>query len=89
MSGMSPHRPYPGSHVAVFPTKIAEPCIKADTSEIGVCRECGAPWERLMEREFVGDRNRTGEPMFDGGTINRRIMKAARHPRGHRRRHRA
>jgi DNA modification methylase len=38
--------PYPGAHFATFPPKLVEPCIKAGTSEKGVCPECGAPWER-------------------------------------------
>ena len=37
---------FPGSHFAVFPTKLVEPCIKSGTSEKGVCSECGAPWVR-------------------------------------------
>jgi DNA modification methylase len=44
-------QPYPGAHFATFPPKLIEPCIKAGTSERGVCPECGAPWRRV-----VGDR---------------------------------
>jgi hypothetical protein len=44
-------QPYPGAHFATFPRKLVEPCIKAGTSERGVCPECGAPWERVVERE--------------------------------------
>lgn len=40
---------YPGAHFATFPTWIVEPCIKAGTSEHGVCSACGAPYERLVE----------------------------------------
>lgn len=39
-------QPYPGAHFATFPEKLVEPCIKAGTSERGVCPECGAPWLR-------------------------------------------
>jgi DNA modification methylase len=42
--------PYPGAHFATFPPKLVEPCIKAGTSEKGVCPECGAPWVREVER---------------------------------------
>lgn len=42
--------PYPGAHFATFPRKLVEPCIKAGTSERGVCPECGAPWVRVVER---------------------------------------
>jgi DNA modification methylase len=40
-----------GSHFATFPEKLVEPCILAGTSERGVCSECGAPWERVVERD--------------------------------------
>jgi DNA modification methylase len=43
-------QPYPGAHFATFPPKLVEPCIKAGTSERGVCPECGAPWRRVVER---------------------------------------
>jgi len=43
-------QPYKGSHFAVFPEKLVEPCVKAGTSERGVCPECGAPWARVVER---------------------------------------
>jgi DNA modification methylase len=45
--------PYPGAHFATFPPKLVEPCIKAGTSERGVCPECGYPWVRIVEREVV------------------------------------
>jgi DNA modification methylase len=41
-------QPYPGAHFATFPPKLIEPCIKAGTSERGVCPECGAPWRRVV-----------------------------------------
>jgi DNA modification methylase len=41
-------QPYPGAHFATFPPKLVEPCIKAGTSERGVCPECGAPWRRVV-----------------------------------------
>lgn len=44
-----PTQPYPGAHFAVFPPKLVEPCIKAGSSERGVCPECGAPWRRVVE----------------------------------------
>ena len=40
--------PYPGAHFATFPRKLVEPCVKAGTSERGVCPECGAPWVRVV-----------------------------------------
>lgn len=40
--------PYPEAHFATFPRKLVEPCVKAGTSERGVCPECGAPWMRVV-----------------------------------------
>jgi DNA modification methylase len=42
--------PFPGAHFAVFPQALVKPCVLAGTSERGVCAECGAPWERVVER---------------------------------------
>lgn len=47
-----PTQPFPGSHFAVFPEKLVEPCILAGTSAKGCCSECGAPWRRVTRREF-------------------------------------
>jgi DNA modification methylase len=41
------------SHFATFPQKLVEPCILAATSARGACAACGAPWARMVEREFV------------------------------------
>ena len=43
-------KPYPGSHFAVFPPKLIEPCILAGASP-KACEKCGAPWERVVERQ--------------------------------------
>ena len=45
-----PTHSYKGAHFATFPPALVEPCIKAGTSERGVCVECGAPWVRKVER---------------------------------------
>ncbi len=44
-------QPYKGAHFAVFPEKLIEPCILAGTSEEGACAECGAPWQRVVEKD--------------------------------------
>jgi len=41
-------QPFKGSHFAVFPPDLAERCIKAGSSEKGVCPTCGKPWEREL-----------------------------------------
>jgi hypothetical protein len=46
---------FPGSHFATFSPDLVAPMIKASTSERGVCPNpaCGAPWERVTEKEFI------------------------------------
>jgi hypothetical protein len=44
-------KPFKGAHFATMPPDLVEPCILAGTSEKGRCPECGAPWERVTERE--------------------------------------
>ena len=41
------------AHFATFPVELPVRCIKASTSAIGACPECGAPWGRVVEREFL------------------------------------
>lgn len=43
-----PTMPYPGSHFAVMPQKLVEPCILAGSSPCA-CEHCLAPWERVTE----------------------------------------
>ena len=54
---------FPDAHFATFPTALVEPCIRAGTSERGVCAACGAPWVREVENPKVPDamRNRGGK----------------------------
>jgi len=49
-----PTQPMPQAHFATFPEKLIEPCILAGTSEKGCCVECGAPWERVVEKIDTG-----------------------------------
>jgi hypothetical protein len=46
-----PTLPYGGAHFATFPPDLIKPCILAGTSSKGCCVACGAPWERVMERD--------------------------------------
>ena len=43
-------QPRPDAHFATFPDEIPRRCILAGTSEQGVCAECGAPRERVVEK---------------------------------------
>ena len=42
---------YKEAHFATFPPSLIEPCIKAGTSEKGVCSQCGAPYVREIEKQ--------------------------------------
>jgi DNA modification methylase len=58
-------QPYPEAHFATFPEALPERCIKAGTSERGCCPECGAPWEREVEKTAV--------PHWKGGNKGRGV----------------
>ena len=45
-----PTQPNKIAHFATFPEKLVEPCIMAGSSARGVCAECGAPWERTIQK---------------------------------------
>ncbi len=47
-----PTQPFKDAHFAVFPEKLPELCIKAATPEAGCCSKCGAPWERVIEKDI-------------------------------------
>ena len=57
-------QPYPKAHFSTFPEEIPKRAILAGTSAKGCCPECGAAWERVVEKEFIlqpdvsGDRGR-------------------------------
>jgi len=50
-------KPCKEAHFATFPPDLPEKCIKAATSEKGVCPKCGKQWERETERKTI---NRDG-----------------------------
>ena len=62
-------QPFPEAHFAVMPTKLVEPCVLAGTSKEGQCVECGAVWERVVEKaEPIGRRdNGNGDRFVDKG----------------------
>lgn len=59
--------PYAGAHFATFPPALVEPCILAGTSAMGECSNCGAPWTRIVEREFVPQPDVSLEKGIKGG----------------------
>jgi len=58
------------AHFATFPTEIPRRAIKAGTSAHGVCSACGAPWVRMVEKDFIststGRKNITGQEFMNG-----------------------
>ncbi len=60
-------RGYSGAHFATFPPALVEPCIKAGTSERGVCPECKSPWVRYTEKttRFEGGSGKAGTKAED------------------------
>jgi len=52
-----PTKPFPQAHFATFPPALVTPCILAGTSERGCCVECGALWERVVEKRVPELRN--------------------------------
>lgn len=47
---------FKGAHFATMPTELARRCLVAGTSERGCCPQCGAPWERRIEKVRVSTR---------------------------------
>ena len=47
------------AHFATFPEELPRRCILLGTSAYGVCAECGAPWERVVDVEYLNPGNRT------------------------------
>ena len=45
--------PFPDAHFATFPPDLIKPCILAGTSSTGACGNCGAPYQRVVERSPV------------------------------------
>ena len=63
-------------HFATYPPTLIEPCIKAGTSEHGVCRRCGNQWVREISKTQItgntwGQRKEAGEGMRRGYNRNR------------------
>lgn len=58
-------KPYKEAHFATFPPELPETCIKAGTSEKGVCPVCGSQWERVAERDLVPTRKAAKTFVYD------------------------
>ena len=65
---------FKGVHFATFPPDLVEPCIKAGTSEKGVCVECGAPWVRIVEKSEASHEAESATK-YDGNSTAGRLAK--------------
>jgi DNA modification methylase len=57
------------AHFASFPEKLVAPLIQAGSSEHGVCGTCGAPWVRVVEKEYRSPaqyKDRTSDKLVEG-----------------------
>lgn len=71
------------AHFATFPLELPTICIKAGTSEYGVCAKCGAPWERVTEKDNPPHDGTTTSASATGTTANRMsILRQAARERG-------
>lgn len=48
-----PTEPFSAAHFATYPKELIRPCIRAGTSQKGVCPACGAPWRRVVQRSAM------------------------------------
>ena len=48
---------YKGEHYAAFPRELPEKCLRMAMSNHGYCVSCGMPWARVVETEFVPQRD--------------------------------
>jgi hypothetical protein len=65
------HEGFNDAHFATFPREIPTRCIKASTSENGCCPTCGAPWERITDRDRKPTRPGKSNTSDDTGKANR------------------
>lgn len=68
---------YSGKHYATFPIELANRCIQAGTSAYGVCKRCGAPWKRCLERLKGENRSYNGSSFPRGNTYEARTPLAS------------
>jgi DNA modification methylase len=74
---------FPGAHFATWPPKLVEPMILAGTSARGVCGNCLAPWERVVEKGLTAHDGETQSAYANGTTANRlALLRQAARERG-------
>lgn len=62
---------FKGSHFAVFPQNLIEPCVLASTSEKGCCSSCGKSYNRNIEKHRYATRPGKHNKIDDTGFANR------------------
>lgn len=62
---------FKGSHFAVFPTKLVEPCILSSTSRHGCCIECGKSYTRHVKKIRYATRPGKNNKIDETGYVNR------------------
>ncbi|MHB8871648.1 MAG: DNA methyltransferase [Candidatus Doudnabacteria bacterium] len=62
-----------GKHT-FFPEKLVEPCVLAGTSEHGVCAECGAPYERVLEKVVKRDLLKDADKQYRSRATEHQIV---------------
>jgi len=68
---------YKGDHYATFTEESIRDCIRAGTSEVGCCSECGVQWKRMVETIRVPRGDRFGLKAvgkFDHGQSGRKYQ---------------
>lgn len=74
-------KPYPEAHFATFPPDLIEPMIL--TTPTKCCAECGAGWERVVERGLTTHNGPTESLYPKGSTANRlALLRQAARERG-------
>ena len=68
-------KPYSEAHFAVMAPELAETCIKAGTSEYGVCPHCGSPWARVTERKHSTSHDAESATLYDSKSTAGRLAK--------------
>lgn len=58
-------QPFAEAHFAVFPENLIVPCVLAGTSERGACKNCGAPWKRIVEDPNFEEQPKRDTPKMD------------------------
>lgn len=56
-------------HFAAYPTKLVDICVRAATSEKGVCPQCLAPWIRIVEKPKGPPASWNGSKFDDGKNL--------------------